>query len=61
LSPREYVPVTDKTPLVTLLEGNTPLVPAPRLAKGPDTALESASRPASVPASLDAVLAQLGL
>jgi threonine synthase len=29
--------------------------------KDPDTALESASRPASVPASLDAVLAQLGL
>jgi threonine synthase len=29
--------------------------------KDPDTALESASRPASVAASLDAVLAQLGL
>src|SRR5262249_20035270 len=29
--------------------------------KDPDTALESASRPTSVPASLDAVLAQLGL
>jgi len=29
--------------------------------KDPDTALESASRPTSVPASIDAVLAQLGL
>jgi threonine synthase len=29
--------------------------------KDPDTALESASRPTNVPASLDAVLAQLGL
>jgi len=29
--------------------------------KDPDTALESASRPISVPPRLDAVLAQLGL
>ncbi len=29
---REFLPVTDKTPVVTLLEGNTPLIPAPRLA-----------------------------
>ena len=29
---RERLPVTDATPVVTLLEGNTPLVPAPRLA-----------------------------
>jgi len=29
--------------------------------KDPDTALESATRPTSVPASIDAVLAQLGL
>ncbi len=29
---REYLPVTDATPVVTLLEGNTPLVEAPRLA-----------------------------
>lgn len=28
---RRHLPVTDKTPIVTLLEGNTPLVPAPRL------------------------------
>jgi threonine synthase len=28
---REFLPVTDKTPVVTLLEGGTPLVPAPRL------------------------------
>ena len=25
---RAYLPVTDKTPIVTLLEGNTPLIPA---------------------------------
>ncbi len=30
---REYLPVTDTTPVVTLLEGNTPLVPAPRLSE----------------------------
>ena len=29
---REHLPVTDATPVVTLLEGNTPLVEAPRLA-----------------------------
>ncbi|MDX6767789.1 MAG: threonine synthase [Candidatus Methylacidiphilales bacterium] len=29
---RAYLPVTDKTPVVTLLEGNTPLIPVPRLA-----------------------------
>jgi threonine synthase len=28
---RDRLPVTDKTPVVTLNEGNTPLVPAPRL------------------------------
>lgn len=28
-----FLPVTDKTPIVTLLEGNTPLIPAPRLSK----------------------------
>ncbi len=28
---REYLPVSDKTPVVTLYEGNTPLVPAPSL------------------------------
>ncbi|WP_102126030.1 threonine synthase [Deinococcus planocerae] len=28
---REYLPVTDKTPALTLHEGNTPLIPAPRL------------------------------
>jgi len=28
---REFLPVTEKTPVVTLLEGNTPLVPALRL------------------------------
>lgn len=29
---REYLPVSDKTPVVTLLEGNTPLIPAPSIA-----------------------------
>ena len=29
---RDRLPVTDRTPVVTLLEGNTPLVDAPRLA-----------------------------
>ncbi|HEY8347426.1 MAG TPA: threonine synthase [Symbiobacteriaceae bacterium] len=28
---RRFLPVTDQTPVITLLEGNTPLVPAPRL------------------------------
>ena len=28
---RDFLPVTEKTPVVTLLEGGTPLVPAPRL------------------------------
>jgi threonine synthase len=30
---REFLPVTAKTPVVTLLEGGTPLVPAPRLSE----------------------------
>ena len=30
---RSYLPVTDSTPVVTLLEGNTPLIPAPAIAK----------------------------
>ena len=29
---RSYLPVTDKTPVVTLCEGNTPLIPAPAIA-----------------------------
>lgn len=29
---RAYLPVTDRTPVITLLEGNTPLIPAPSLA-----------------------------
>jgi len=29
---REFLPVSDKTPVVSLREGSTPLVPAPRLA-----------------------------
>jgi threonine synthase len=36
---REYLPVTDTTPVVTLSEGNTPLVPAPRLAEATDPTL----------------------
>lgn len=30
---REHLPVTDKTPVITLHEGDTPLVPAPRIAQ----------------------------
>lgn len=30
---RQYLPVTEKTPTITLLEGNTPLIPAPSIAK----------------------------
>jgi threonine synthase len=30
---REFLPVTDATPVVTLLEGNTPLLDAPRIAQ----------------------------
>jgi len=30
---RDRLPVTDRTPVVTLLEGGTPLVPAPRLSE----------------------------
>ena len=36
---RKYLPVTDRTPVVTLYEGNTPLVPAPRLAEATDPSL----------------------
>jgi threonine synthase len=30
---RRYLPVTDKTPIVALQEGDTPLIPAPRVAE----------------------------
>ena len=30
---RRYLPVTDKTPVITLLEGNTPLIPVPAIAE----------------------------
>jgi threonine synthase len=30
---RQYLPVSDTTPVISLLEGNTPLIPAPNLAK----------------------------
>jgi threonine synthase len=33
------LPVSDRTPVVTLHEGNTPLVPAPRLAEATDPSL----------------------
>jgi threonine synthase len=36
---RQYLPVSPKTPIVTLLEGGTPLVPAPRLAEATDPSL----------------------
>jgi threonine synthase len=37
---RDFLPVTDKTPVVTLFEGNTPLIPAPRLAEATDSRME---------------------
>src|SRR5262249_19688196 len=37
---RDFLPVSDKTPVVTLFEGNTPLVPAPRLAEATDARME---------------------
>ncbi len=30
---REYLPVSEKTPIVSLYEGSTPLIPAPRLSR----------------------------
>ena len=30
---RKYLPVSDATPVVTLAEGNTPLLPAPKLSE----------------------------
>ena len=30
---REFLPVSEATPVVTLHEGNTPLIPVPRLAR----------------------------
>ncbi|MBD2138832.1 threonine synthase [Anabaena sp. FACHB-1237] len=30
---RQYLPVSEKTPVVTLLEGNTPLIPVPAIAE----------------------------
>ena len=37
---RDFLPVSDKTPVVTLFEGNTPLVPAPRLAEATDARMQ---------------------
>jgi threonine synthase len=37
---RDFLPITDKTPIVTLFEGNTPLVPAPRLAEATDAHMQ---------------------
>ena len=36
---RDFLPVTDRTPVVTLCEGNTPLIVAPRLAEATDARL----------------------
>ena len=36
---RDFLPVTDRTPVVTLGEGNTPLIPAPRLEEATDARL----------------------
>src|SRR5262249_46877527 len=37
---RDFLPVSDRTPIVTLFEGNTPLVPAPRLAEATDARMQ---------------------
>ncbi len=37
---REFLPVSSGTPVVTLLEGGTPLIPAPRLAEATDPSLK---------------------
>ena len=37
---RDWLPVTDATPVITLLEGSTPLIPAPALAKAIDPKLK---------------------
>jgi threonine synthase len=37
---RGFLPVSDKTPIVSLFEGNTPLVPAPRLAEATDARMQ---------------------
>ena len=37
---RDFLPVGDRTPIVTLSEGNTPLVPAPRLAEATDARMQ---------------------
>src|SRR5262247_1543727 len=37
---RSFLPVSASTPVVTLHEGNTPLVPAPRLAEATDPSLQ---------------------
>jgi threonine synthase len=37
---RDFLPITDKTPIVTPFEGNTPLVPAPRLAEATDARMQ---------------------
>jgi len=37
---REYLPVTDETPVITLYEGNTPLVPAVNLSREVCTGVE---------------------
>ena len=37
---RDFLPVSDKTPIVTLHEGNTPLVPAPRLGEATDARMQ---------------------
>ena len=37
---RDFLPISDKTPIVTLYEGNTPLVPAPRLAEATDARMQ---------------------
>jgi threonine synthase len=37
---REFLPVTERTPVITLHEGNTPVIRADRLCDAPDTRIE---------------------
>ena len=37
---RSFLPVADRTPIVTLKEGNTPLLPAPRLAEAAGSGMQ---------------------
>ena len=48
---RSFLPVTDATPVVTLLEGATPLLPAPRLSERLNATVETGGGALVVPAA----------